>query len=1026
MNTLTRSIRRSVAVLLTVVMAMGGVVAAVAPASAASPTATIAISPVPTKNGSTYEAAAGSTYTLTAQIKDANGAPQGTFNFTRAGVSLLGCAAVPVNDSGVATCQWAPTSAESAKSVNAGYTGNGLSNKTASSLSIRVVAAAPAEKLAPSVSVEASPASFAAGASTTLTASVAGSATRPTGTVTFSIGGNSIGSATVGSDGKATLTTGSALAAGGYTVTANYSGDADYKAGTASTSVTVNEVPQCAANGYYTVIGQPSISGTAGVGKTLTVNDPTIKPSADVRFEYRWYRDGVKIAGATARTYAVTPEDMGHSLVAYVDVFGPDCAGVATPTAPTAIVPVLACNMADGRGGGQSWGHSYGNQVSFSVDKYFVTGSEWATPYLDFSFRWLRDGEVITGATGSSYKWQPQDVGHTILGEITMSSRYCTGSKTLQGTPWVPTKAQSSVTLAASAASVDVTGSSTLTATVSGFDPFTGTVTFRDGQGNSVGTAQVDPATRKATLELTNLIATNTYTAVYEGDQAHEASTSASVTVKVNACASPTVASAPTLYGTWKVGQTLTVDSSATGWFPAGGTETYRWMRTDADGVATVIDETSTPQYTLTPEDLGYVVWVSVRYSTQYCTNGGGTATKLQADNGSRDYTVVAANMSGTATISGDAVVDGTLTAQPVAWTQNGVDFTYQWSVDGIAIEGATASTYAVRAQDLGSAISVAVTGTKHGYVSHTADASVASAVAASEFGEAPVVGIVGSGRVGETLTAYPDRAAWEPSADSLSYQWYVDGQPIPGATERTYIPTADQRGARVGVEITAHRAGYVDAEPLFAPEFLIWDFTASAPSEVHRPTVTLSGIAMPVGQIVVTHGDAVVGNTTVGEDGNWSLEVLGLAEGTYDLHVAMYPNPLLAQKLANGDVTVTASKLEWMERHLNANGGEIAGSTVHRDWEGAASAPGARTLEGWVFQREVLTHEGTQLVAATYYYVPEQKPAVVPADPTNEAHGELSGSLSRTGADAVPLAALALGFVLLGGVLIRSRRREG
>lgn len=61
--------------------------------------------------------------------------------------------------------------------------------------------------------------------------------------------------------------------------------------------------------------------------------------------------------------------------------------------------------------------------------------------------------------------------------------------------------------------------------------------------------------------------------------------------------------------------------------------------------------------------------------------------------------------------ISGIAQVGVTLTAQPGTWTNNPT-FTYQWKLDGSNISGATDSTYVVLVGQIGSYLSVTVTGT--------------------------------------------------------------------------------------------------------------------------------------------------------------------------------------------------------------------------------------------------------------------------------------------------------------------------
>ncbi|WBU36777.1 S8 family serine peptidase [Homoserinibacter sp. YIM 151385] len=62
--------------------------------------------------------------------------------------------------------------------------------------------------------------------------------------------------------------------------------------------------------------------------------------------------------------------------------------------------------------------------------------------------------------------------------------------------------------------------------------------------------------------------------------------------------------------------------------------------------------------------------------------------------------------------ITGEAAVGATLTADPGAWEGEGLEYAYQWKLSGADIEGATGETYRVAKTDQGGAISVAVTAT--------------------------------------------------------------------------------------------------------------------------------------------------------------------------------------------------------------------------------------------------------------------------------------------------------------------------
>lgn len=69
-------------------------------------------------------------------------------------------------------------------------------------------------------------------------------------------------------------------------------------------------------------------------------------------------------------------------------------------------------------------------------------------------------------------------------------------------------------------------------------------------------------------------------------------------------------------------------------------------------------------------------------------------------------------------------------------------------------------------------------------------------------------VDVLGSGTVGNTLTAY--EGYWSPSPTSYTYQWRRDSSDIPGATSSSYTVVGDDYGSNITVAVTASRAGYV------------------------------------------------------------------------------------------------------------------------------------------------------------------------------------------------------------------------
>jgi hypothetical protein len=185
------------------------------------------------------------------------------------GATSIGSA--PLNASGVAT--FSTTSlALGAHSVSAAYGGDTLyasSNSAAVVVTVVTVGTAPTTTV-----VNASSTNPVLGASVTLTATVAQQTGTniPTGTVAFKEGTTALGAAQpLNASGVAALTT-SALAVGPHSITAVYSGDANFAASTSSAVVVTVLAPP--DYGVSTPTGTATV--TAGQPATYTI---TITPS---------------------------------------------------------------------------------------------------------------------------------------------------------------------------------------------------------------------------------------------------------------------------------------------------------------------------------------------------------------------------------------------------------------------------------------------------------------------------------------------------------------------------------------------------------------------------------------------------------------------------------------------------------------------------------------------------------------------------------------------------------------------------
>jgi len=212
--------------------------------------------------------------------------------------------------------------------------------------------------------------------------------------------------------------------------------------------------------------------------------------------------------------------------------------------------------------------------------------------------------------------------------------------------------------------------------------------------------------------------------------------------------------------------------------------------------------------------------------------------------------------------LSGTPQVTQTLTASVGKWSPGSFALAYQWYRGGAPIGGAIGTTYTLRPEDAGAAVTVTVTGTRPGYTTITRVATPTGAIAKAKLGATPTPKITGKPTVGEALTAVP--GTWSPGPVPLTYQWYRGTTAIPGANAASYVVQAADLGAKLKVAVASAKLGYETIAKTSGPTAAVAKGTLS---DTPTPKVT---------------GTTTVGQTLTADAGAWAPAPVALTYQWY------------------------------------------------------------------------------------------------------------------------------------------------
>lgn len=535
---------------------------------------------------------------------------------------------------------------------------------------------------------------------------------------------------------------------------------------------------------------EPKIQGLAQVGQTLEALTGTW--DTGVVLEFQWLKNTKPISGATDQSYVPVAGDLGSKIS--VRVLGAKALHMPASEISKETSRVIRSKSSTGQ---TSLEKNFTNPTAPTIAQVPIVGStlwakrgSWAAQGVTYKYQWLSDGQIIAGAIKPTYLLRQIDSGKqlavTVTGEAkgykktTLVSNYLLVKSNLKRLP-VANRDQ-------------IKGAAVLGETLTISSPWKQGMDvqyqwLRDGIPIKTATTQ---KYKLSALDDGKYISVR-FSSIEPGYFQEVVDSLPIGPVTKTQLLKFTTIGTLAVDGALTLGGTLTARSN--GW-ESDVALSIRWLR---DG--TLIEGQTTSSYFIQDIDKDRTISavVTAQKNLYEPMDVIEVAGKVVIKNFTNAPTPLIEGTNRTGSVL-------SVSSSSLNWSQP-AELAYQWLRNGQVIAGATSFSYTVAEFDLGSVISVTVTGRAIGYNSVSKMSSSSEPITASQIsGSQPVIS--GTAELDQTLTLA--EGSWD-AGTTLAYQWFANGSPITGETAKSLRLTNSQVGKIITVQTVGSKSGFPD-----------------------------------------------------------------------------------------------------------------------------------------------------------------------------------------------------------------------